>query len=87
MALELPLQAAALAAPPIMGSLASAYHPSLFYGVPLVALGLILWAYAERTLVVRRATIDDGQVQHGGGEGVLEPQQQEARSEPLLRGS
>ena len=48
-ALELPLQASALAAPFVMGSLASSYHPSLFYGVPLIVLGLLVWASAERT--------------------------------------
>ena len=31
-----------------MGPLASAFHPSLFYGVPLVVAGLAAWANAER---------------------------------------
>ena len=48
MALELPIQAAALASAAIMGPLASAAHPSLFWGIPLIALGLASWARAER---------------------------------------
>jgi hypothetical protein len=63
-ALELPLQAAALAAPFVMGSLASAYHPSLFYGVPLIILGLLVWAGAERRLA-RGATMSHSA---GGGQ-------------------
>jgi hypothetical protein len=47
-ALELPLQAAALAAPAVMGDLASTFRPSLLFGVPLVVVGLVVWARAER---------------------------------------
>ncbi len=47
-AFVLPLQAAALSAPFVMGSLASSWHPSLLAGVPLIACGLALWASVER---------------------------------------
>lgn len=55
-AIELPLQAAALSMPALMGDLASAPRASLAYGVPLVVLGLALWARAELRTASRRHT-------------------------------
>eukprot|EP00322_Chrysochromulina_rotalis_P003219 CAMPEP_0115836788 /NCGR_PEP_ID=MMETSP0287-20121206/4889_1 /TAXON_ID=412157 /ORGANISM="Chrysochromulina rotalis, Strain UIO044" /LENGTH=303 /DNA_ID=CAMNT_0003290285 /DNA_START=194 /DNA_END=1102 /DNA_ORIENTATION=- len=47
LAFELPLQTAMLAAPWVMGGLASTFHVSLIYGIPLIMLGLVVWARAE----------------------------------------
>eukprot|EP00930_Biecheleria_cincta_P060236 TRINITY_DN4591_c0_g1_i2.p1 TRINITY_DN4591_c0_g1~~TRINITY_DN4591_c0_g1_i2.p1 ORF type:complete len:386 (+),score=44.31 TRINITY_DN4591_c0_g1_i2:82-1158(+) len=49
-ALELPLQAVAISMESIMGSLAGTFYPSLVWGLPLIVVGLSLWAYAEGTL-------------------------------------
>lgn len=47
-ALELPLQAAAVSLPMVMGDLASELRPSLWYGIPVLALGLAFWAREEQ---------------------------------------
>ena len=59
LALELPLQAAVLAAPWVMGHLASAYHPSLLGGVPIIMAGLAAWAHAERRVTRAKWPLGD----------------------------
>ena len=46
-AFELPLQAAAVSLPFVMGSLTSTFHESLLWGLPVMVLGLVAWAHAE----------------------------------------
>jgi hypothetical protein len=48
-AIELPLQAAAVSIPFVMGSLASTFHESLLWGLPLMVCGLVAWAHAEHS--------------------------------------
>ena len=48
-AFELPLQAAAVSLPFVMGSLTSTFHESLLWGLPVMVLGLVAWAHAEHT--------------------------------------
>ena len=47
-ALQLPIEASALSMRAVMGSYASPSRPSLLYGVPLIVLGILCWAAAER---------------------------------------
>ena len=54
-ALQLPLVAVALSAKPFMGSQASPFRPALLIGVPIIVLGLGLWALAERRAARRRS--------------------------------
>ena len=67
-AMQLPLVAAALSAPALMGHLASTFHPSLLWGLPLTVSGITLWAFAEQ----RREAAAHGQASaaaDGEGEG------------------
>ena len=54
-ALQLPLVAVALSVKPFMGSQASPFRPALLIGVPIIVLGLGLWALAERRAARRRS--------------------------------
>ena len=64
-ALQLPLVAAALSAPALMGHLASTFHPSLLWGLPLTVSGITLWAFAEQ----RREAAAHGQASAAAREG------------------
>ena len=57
-----------LVAPALMGPLASTFHASLLWGLPLSVSGITLWAFAEQ----RREAAAHGQASaaaHGEGEG------------------